>query len=963
MTDDGVLTAADARGVWAWVAVRIDAAADLTELREYAELPERERLAKAAADETAWLTGQWDTTAATRVALRYLTEPARDHGGGAGNSRLTCVLLGRVQAGQHDEAVAAALALRRRLAALPRHVQGGEVTDSALIRHWLAPFAAHPAGVAEIRKRIRVGRPNRPDAGVAYYLAVEPFTVAANAWEPVWRWLAAHPEPLLLDLVLEPCAVPPDISGLLHQLATRYRQLATPGSMVTSAQLRQIPLPADAFAVDAERLYADAARRYTGRAFRLRVTLASPAPLPDPLAELIGATISPPQRDLGRHALNATFTGPAHVVVRPEPDELPTAWSNVTTLDRLRWDAQYLGALPTLPPPALRDLAELVDPAEAGAALRLPSAQHGTMPGFPVRRPGITVETDHQAAGARIELGRQIVGDRPAGPLGLGLDELTRHAVAVGTSGSGKTNTALVLCEQLWRDHRVPFLVLEPANTTRDDYRWLATRPGLGELVVLTAGDERVAPLRLNPLEVPDGVRVSTHINGLLSCFDAAFGLRDPLPTIFHRALRAAYARTGIMPDETAGEQHVGRWPLLSDVVGTMTQEGESLDRAGEPRPEALTGSLHRLRSLTEGVCGGTLDCASSYPVADLLSRPVVIELAGLGDDRREQSLVTALLLQTMTEYARVHREDDSLAHVTVIEEAHRLLGHPAPGTSPHEAAAQTAAVRSLAHQLAESRAYGESVVLIEQLPGKLVEDAYKNANLKIMHHLPARDDRALLGDTMRLAPDQERHAATLEPFTAFVHHAGLDRPALVRIPDLRGQAAQAAGLRRALLADNSALRQRYLALAKADPAVDAARSPFAECEGCRHRCAFRSRAMTVTRNEHVAGLRDRIAVYPTASAAQTAWWRETAEWVRTISEDAPLPAAETDSAARLDYEACVFVHISRGAWRRDALRWNRLFRMHAGPESTSSENAGSENTAAPPGSADPEGAATSRGA
>lgn len=934
MTDDGVLTAADARGVWAWVAVRIDAAADLTELREYADLPERERLAKAAADETAWLTGQWDTTAATRVALRYLTEPARgsgDDSAALGNSRLTCVLLGRVQAAQHTEAVAAALALRRRLAALPRHVQGSEVTDSTLIRRWLAPFAAHPAGVAEIRKRIRAGRPNRPDAGVAYYLAVEPFTVAAVTWEPVWRALSAHPEPLLLDLVLEPCVVPADLGGLLHQLATRYRQLATPGVAVSAAQGRQIQLAADAFAVDAERLYADAARRYTGRAFRLRATLGSPAPLPDALAELIGATVSPAQRELGRHALTATFNGPAHAVVRPEPDEFAVAWSNVTTLDQLRWDAQYLRSLPVPAPPALRTLAELVDPAEAGAALRLPFAQHGTMPGFPVRRPGIAIEADYRPGGDQITLGRQIVGDRPAGPLGIGLGELTRHAVIVGATGSGKTSTVLALCEQLWREHRVPFLILEPANTARDDYRWLATRPGLEDLVVLTAGNENVAPLRLNPFEVPAGVRVGTHINGLLSCFDAAFGLRDPLPTIYNRTLRAAYTRAGIMPDETAGERHLGRWPLLSDFVGLMMQEADALGDTADHGPESLTASLHRLRSLTEGVCGGTLDCASSYPIADLLTRPVVIELAGLGDDRREQSLVTSLLLLAMTGYIRAHREDDALAHVTVIEEAHRVLGLPASGTAPHEAAAQTAAVRSLADRLAESRAYGEGVVLVEQLPGKLVEDAYKNANLKIMHRLPARDDRALLGSTMRLTPDQEGHAATLEPFTAFVHHAGIDRPALVHIPDLRGEAAREAGSRRAPLADDSALRQRFLDLAKADPAVDAARAPFRECEGCRHRCAFRSRAMAVTRDEHVADLRDRIAMYPPTAAAQDAWWRETSSWVRGVSEDAPL--ADADEAARLDYEACVFMHISRGGWRRDALRWNRLYRMHADPQ------------------------------
>ena len=39
--------------------------------------------------------------------------------------------------------------------------------------------------------------------------------------------------------------------------------------------------------------------------------------------------------------------------------------------------------------------------------------------------------------------------------------------------------------------------------------------------------------------------------------------------------------------------------------------------------------------------------------------------------------------------------------------------------------------------------------MIVEQVPGKLVEDAYKNTNLKIMHRLPAEEDRKVLGSAM----------------------------------------------------------------------------------------------------------------------------------------------------------------------------------------------------------------------
>ena len=39
---------------------------------------------------------------------------------------------------------------------------------------------------------------------------------------------------------------------------------------------------------------------------------------------------------------------------------------------------------------------------------------------------------------------------------------------------------------------------------------------------------------------------------------------------------------------------------------------------------------------------------------------------------------------------------------------------------------------------LAEVRAYGEGLVIAEQIPAKLIPDAIKNTAVKIVHRLPA---------------------------------------------------------------------------------------------------------------------------------------------------------------------------------------------------------------------------------
>src|SRR5579871_508718 len=117
------------------------------------------------------------------------------------------------------------------------------------------------------------------------------------------------------------------------------------------------------------------------------------------------------------------------------------------------------------------------------------------------------------------------------------------------------------------------------------------------------------------------------------------------------------------------------------------------------------------------------------------------------------------------------------LRHVIVIEEAHRLL------RARHEGRASAHAVELFAAMPAEIRAYGEGLVIAEQIPSKLVGDVVKNTALKVMHRLPAADDRELAGAAMNLDDAQSREVVSLEPGVAAVFADGMDRPIKVRVP------------------------------------------------------------------------------------------------------------------------------------------------------------------------------------
>jgi hypothetical protein len=121
------------------------------------------------------------------------------------------------------------------------------------------------------------------------------------------------------------------------------------------------------------------------------------------------------------------------------------------------------------------------------------------------------------------------------------------------------------------------------------------------------------------------------------------------------------------------------------------------------------------------------------------------------------------------------------LRHLTVVEEAHRLLRQPPPGAGNGPAAH---AVEMFAGLLAEIRAYGEGLVIAEQIPSKLIPDVIKNTAVKVVHRLPALDDRETVGATMNLTPEQSRYLVTLVPGEAAVFTDGMDYPVLARMPD-----------------------------------------------------------------------------------------------------------------------------------------------------------------------------------
>jgi hypothetical protein len=412
-------------------------------------------------------------------------------------------------------------------------------------------------------------------------------------------------------------------------------------------------------------------------------------------------------------------------------------------------------------------------------------------------------------------------------------DALKTHAFVCGVTGAGKTNTVLTLLGEA-ATRGASFLVLEPA---KKEYRSLLSVPGLGDrLRVFTVGDETTAPLRLNPLEVPAGIPIAAHLDLFRALFAAAYALWSPLPQVLERAMLLAYRDRGwdinsnTNPRLDDPRHRAAAFPTLADLENRV----EDVIRSTGYDPEAmarLRGKLGaHLAGLQVGGKGAMFAAGQATPDEELFDRPVVLELESLGDEE-DKAFVMGLVLIRLAEHRRVQGPTKTLRHLLVVEEAHRLLSSRPKVKDADFGDAAGQAIETFTNLLAEVRAYGQGLVIADQVPSRLAPEVIKNTNLKIVHRLLAADDRHAVASTMAMTEAQSRSLTTLVRGQAAVFAEGEDAPLLILVskaPTGSGQ-VQDAQLRRYVTAKwGSASAQRGCCGSAAPAVCDQAREAAA---------------------------------------------------------------------------------------------------------------------------------------
>lgn len=358
----------------------------------------------------------------------------------------------------------------------------------------------------------------------------------------------------------------------------------------------------------------------------------------------------------------------------------------------------------------------------------------------------------------------------------MNVDALVRHTLVTGGTGCGKTTTCKKIIGEVLKQ-RKHVLIIEPA---KDEWaRWAASRKVDGEDINLfmpgmrtiegvrtidgVKDDVRVQQLKINlfqPAAIAGArVDIRTHCERVIAMLNRCLPVDGVLPIIIdeavYRYLEREFGQEFYEDDIEQKQKYPkleGVLPVARDIIRERKYDKEISDNL-------LAALESRFSYFKRGKRNEILNVNYSTRWEDLFGKTTVVNLSKLANPS-DRALIMSGLLFALREYRASEYEHNAefrnlqiqsnpLSHLTVIEEAHNVLTKPT-----HEGAEKDVADQ-FSDMLSEIRSYGEGLMIIDQVPTRLIPDVIKNTHYKIAHRMSSPDDYQLMSAALGLRTDQ----------------------------------------------------------------------------------------------------------------------------------------------------------------------------------------------------------------
>ncbi|RKX91121.1 MAG: hypothetical protein DRP84_12120 [Spirochaetes bacterium] len=336
----------------------------------------------------------------------------------------------------------------------------------------------------------------------------------------------------------------------------------------------------------------------------------------------------------------------------------------------------------------------------------------------------------------KYRLGEVLYPESYYGEFGLRENEFIRHILITGMTGTGKTNLSFHLLRQL-KKHNRPFLVFD----WKKNYRNLKQLPEFKDLKIINLTSEGEM-FKFNPLIPPQKVNPKHWMTLLVDVIKHAFFVSHGVEYFFRKGLDYLYEQFGIFEGKN-------KYPTFRDLEKVLQKE---FVRGREML--WMSSAKRVLASLTfSGLLGDIINTREQQPIEELLNKDVIIELDNLATIERI-FFIEALLLW-IYHYRKTQSKREEFKHAIIIEEAHHIVSSKKEYEFGEETIIETI-IRMI-------REFGESIIIIDQEPGKLSNSILANTLCKISFNLGNGKDVSTISRAMNLTREEKRYIDKLK--------------------------------------------------------------------------------------------------------------------------------------------------------------------------------------------------------